>query len=130
MANVIITGCSRGIGFQLAKLFAEKKHQVLALSRNEKPILSLGLDSINAFSFDLQKDEDLVKLVSFLDSSWKKADILINNAGSLLNKPFLDTSREDFRSLYEVNVFGVAAVIRMVLPYMSGSGHVVNISSQ
>lgn len=129
MANVIITGCSRGIGYQLAKLFADDGHQVLALSRNEKPILGLGLDSISAFSFDLQKEEDLVQLKSFLDSQWKQVDILINNAGSLLNKPFMETTTEDFRSIYEVNVFGVAAALRTVLPYMTDSGHVVNISS-
>lgn len=129
MANVIITGCSRGIGYQLARLFADEGHQVLALSRNEKPILELNNDSISAFSFDLQKEEDLEQVKSFLDTNWKRVDILINNAGSLINKPFLETTTDDFKLIYDINVFGVAAVMRTVLPYMSESGHVVNISS-
>jgi len=42
MANVIITGCSRGIGYELALLFAQSGHKVLALSRNDKPIKELN----------------------------------------------------------------------------------------
>ena len=50
MKNVIITGASRGIGFEMAKLFADEGHQVLALSRNEKPISALNHKNIYAFS--------------------------------------------------------------------------------
>ena len=129
MSRVIITGCSRGIGYQLAKLFAEDGHEVLALSRNEKPVQELENGNITTFSFDLQRESDLEKLNSILDTKWKSVDILINNAGSLINKPFLETSSQEFRSVYETNVFGLAAVIRTVLPYLSRQGHVVNISS-
>lgn len=129
MAKVIITGCSRGIGYQLAVLFAEDGHEVLALSRNAEPMLSLGHKQITAFSFDLQQEENLNRLDSILDSDWNTVDILINNAGSLLNKPFIETSIEEFKSVYNVNVFGVVNVLQTVLPYMKKSGHVVNISS-
>lgn len=128
MAQVIITGSSRGIGFELARLFADAGHQVLALSRNAKPISDLDHPNISAFPFDLSKTEDLQELRAFLDT-WPSVDILINNAGRLLNKPFLETSAQEFEEVYRVNVFGVAAVTQMVLPKMTGNGHVVTISS-
>jgi len=54
---------------------------------------------------------------------------LINNAGQLLSKPFAETTMEAFEAVYKVNVFGVAELTRIVLPYMSKGGHVVAISS-
>ncbi len=128
MANVIITGSSRGIGFELAKLFANEGHQVLALSRNDKPIVALGHQNIVTFPFDISKAADLQKLQDFI-KDWKTVDILINNAGRLLNKPFLETSTSEFEEVYKVNVFGVASVTKLVLPKMPKNGHVVTISS-
>lgn len=128
MANVIITGSSRGIGFELAKLFANEGHQVLALSRNDKPISDLNHENISSFPFDLSKEVDLEKLKVFLEN-WKSVDILINNAGKLLNKPFLETSASEFEEVYQVNVFGVTSITQAVLPKMPKAGHVVTISS-
>lgn len=128
MANIIITGCSRGIGFELALLFADEGHQVLALSRNAKPILDLSHPNISAFPFDLCKESDLQKLNIFL-KEWDTVNLLVNNAGMLLNKPFLETTAQEFREVYKVNVLGVAEIVKIVLPMMPKNGHVVNISS-
>ncbi|MBT8181130.1 MAG: SDR family oxidoreductase [Eudoraea sp.] len=129
MANVIITGCSRGIGYELARLFAQSGHKVLALSRNDKPVKDLNEANISAFPFDICKDKDFKKLENFLEDNWKTVDILINNAGQLLNKPFLQTTRKEFEEIYRVNVFGVAELTRLLIPKMSIGGHVVTISS-
>ncbi len=67
MANVIITGCSRGIGYELARLFAQSGHKVLALSRNDKPITELNESNITAFPFDICDDKDLEKVEHFLE---------------------------------------------------------------
>ncbi|MEM8846198.1 MAG: SDR family oxidoreductase [Bacteroidota bacterium] len=128
MANIIITGTSRGIGYELVKLFAEEGHQVLALSRNAKPVLDLELSNVQAFPFDLGNPDDFSKLHSLL-KDWSSVDVLINNAGSFLNKPLLETSLEDFKAVYGVNVFGVAEMTKTVLPKMPKAGHVVTISS-
>lgn len=128
MANVIITGASRGIGFEMAKLFADEGHAVLALSRNINPISELRHKNISCFPFDLSQKDDLTKLAYFL-KDWKSVDILINNAGKLISKPFLETSAEDFETVFRVNVFGLAEVTKTVLPKMSKRGHVVTISS-
>ena len=88
MANVIITGSSRGIGFELVKLFANHGHQVLALSRNEKPVKALNHKNINCFPFDISNPSDLNKIAKFLNKNWNTVDILINNAGKLLKQTF------------------------------------------
>tara|TARA_R110002051_G_scaffold25578_2_gene62482 strand:- start:2027 stop:2707 length:681 start_codon:yes stop_codon:yes gene_type:complete len=129
MSNIIITGSSRGIGFEMAKLFANEGHQVLALSRNEKPISELNHKNITTFSFDISKKADIKKMEDFISQNWASVDVLINNAGKLLNKPFLESSMDEFEEVYRVNVFGVAHITQSVIPYMSKSGHVVTISS-
>lgn len=129
MANVIITGTSRGIGFELARLFADKGHEVLALSRNETPISNLNHRNISSFPFDISKLDDLKRMVGFVDENWKSVDVLINNAGKLLNKAFLDTTDQEFEDVYKVNVFGVASITKSVLPRMNRNGHVLTISS-
>ncbi|MEO1010172.1 MAG: SDR family oxidoreductase [Bacteroidota bacterium] len=129
MKNVIITGCSRGIGFEMAQLFAEEGHRVLALSRNSEPIAQLSHPNIVAFSFDLCDEDDLGKVREFIAGKWQTVDILINNAGRLLNKPFLETTAAEFLEVYQVNVLGAAALVKRVAPLMPRTGHVVNISS-
>ncbi|MBT8187884.1 MAG: SDR family oxidoreductase [Croceitalea sp.] len=128
MANIVISGTSRGIGFELVKLFAQQGHHVLALSRNEQTINALRLPNVNALSIDLADYEAYVKVTQALNN-WGQVDVLINNAGSLLNKPFLETTAQEFEWVYRVNVFGVAQLTKTVLPKMAKNGHVVTISS-
>lgn len=129
MSNIIITGTSRGIGFELVQLFAKAGHHVLALSRNDKPIKALKLKNVNSIPFDLSDVKAYTKVETFIKVNWQKVDVLINNAGTLLNKPFADTSITDFEQVYKTNVFGVAEMTRVVLPFMASGSHVVTISS-
>ncbi|SRX54266.1 SDR family oxidoreductase [Aequorivita sp. CIP111184] len=129
MKNIIITGTSRGIGYEMAKLFFEAGHNVLALSRNSKPISDLKLKNVTALEFDIADESEIVKLSAYLQTSMKSVDVLINNAGFLVNKPFAEITAEEFKRSYDVNVFGVASLMKAVLPLMDKSGHVINISS-
>nr|WP_314834807.1 SDR family oxidoreductase [uncultured Flavobacterium sp.] len=128
MKNIIITGTSRGIGFELALLFANAGHQVLALSR-KVPQGLLGNENITCLSVDLSEESELQKVTDFLASSWKKVDAVVHNAGALLLKPFSETTQTDFENIYRVNVFGVANLTRICLPYLQKGSHVVTISS-
>lgn len=128
MKNIIITGTSRGIGYELALQFAQAGHQVLAVSR-KIPQGLLGNSNITCLSVDLSLEVDLNKVTHFIESSWKKVDVIIHNAGSLLNKPFGEISSEEFENVYKVNVFGVANLTRICLPYLQKGSHVVTISS-
>jgi len=129
MKNIVITGTSRGIGFELAKQFAENGHQVLALSRNTKPLSAINHKNITALSVDISNNDDLNKVTDFIKSTWEKVDILINNAGKLINKPFTEISSEDFLEVYKVNVFGVAEITKLMIPFLQKGSHVVTISS-
>lgn len=129
MKNIIITGTSRGIGFELVQIFAQKGFNVLALSRNEQPVVDLNLQNVTSFSFDLSNEEDYNKVEDFIKANWQQVDVLINNAGALLNKPFAETSISDFEYVYKTNVFGVAEMTRVVIPFMTKESHVVTVSS-
>ena len=127
--KIIITGTSRGIGFELVQLFAKTGHQVLALSRNENPIKNLKLENVSSMPFDLSKGSDYQKVEDFIKNSWQEVHVLINNAGTLVNKPFVETTFQDFEHVYKTNVFGVAEITRTVVPFMKKNSHVVTISS-
>ena len=128
MKNIIITGTSRGIGYELALQCANAGHQVLVLSR-KIPQEFIENENISCLSIDLTKESDLILVENFLSKTWKKADVIIHNAGNLINKPFAQTTQEDFENVYKVNVFGVANLTRIALPYLQKGSHVVSISS-
>ena len=128
MKNIIITGTSRGIGYELALLFANAGHQVLAISR-KMPQTLLENKNITCLSIDLSKESELAAVETFISQTWKKVDVVIHNAGSLINKPFAQLSQQDFEDVYKVNVFGVANLTRVCLPYLQKGSHVVSISS-
>lgn len=129
MKNIIITGTSRGIGHELAIQLAASGHRVLALSRTI-PTTLLGNQNITCLRVDLTNDGDLEVVAEFLrTSNWAEVTAIIHNAGALLSKPFINTTISDFKNIYSVNVFAVAALTQIVLPYLSVGSHVVTISS-
>ncbi|MCG8762740.1 SDR family oxidoreductase [Tenacibaculum finnmarkense] len=127
--NIVITGTSRGIGFELAQKFANQGHNVLALSRNTKPLEVVNHKNITALSVDLSKNDDLKKATDFIKKQWNTVDVLINNAGKLINKPFTELTTSDFEEVYKVNVFAVAEITKQLIPFMQKGSHVVTVSS-
>jgi NAD(P)-dependent dehydrogenase (short-subunit alcohol dehydrogenase family) len=128
MKNIIITGTSRGIGNELALKFANEGHQVLAISRKVCPVLAKH-ENVTCLSVDLSNADELKYITNFLTDSWKQVDVVIHNAGAIILKPFAETSVEDFRKIYEVNVFGIVSLTQIALPYLKPGSHVVTISS-
>ena len=128
MKNIIITGTSRGIGYELALQFANAGHQVLAISRNTPQTL-MEQPNVSCLSLDISVAEDLIQVEKFIAHTWKKVDVLLHNAGSLLHKPFDQISTEEFQSVYKVNVFAVAELTKICIPFMQKGSHVVTISS-
>ena len=128
MKNIIITGTSIGIGYELALQFANAGHQVLAISRNTPQTL-MEHPNVSCLSLDISVAEDLIQVEKFIAQTWKKVDVLLHNAGSLLHKPFDQISTEEFQSIYKVNVFAVAELTKICIPFMQKGSHVVTISS-
>ena len=127
--NIIITGTSRGIGFELALQFADAGHQVLAISR-KMPKSLMEHSNITCLSIDISDENEMEQVEKFVKDSWSnKVDVLINNAGLLVNKPFEQLTTSDFEKVYRVNVFAVAELTRICIPFMKKGSHVVTVSS-
>lgn len=139
--NIIITGSSRGIGFEIAKRFAElDKHNIIAISRNEAGLndlknacIRLNIEAhLYPFVMDLEKiEEDGERLLNFVQEKFTEVDILINNAGYLINKPFEELSAAEINRLFTVNSISPIKLIQLLAPLMRKSeiAHTVNISS-
>ena len=128
MKNIIITGTSRGIGYEMALQFANAGHQVLAISRKTSQVL-MEHENITCLLIDISDENQLQQVHNFVSKTWKKVDILIHNAGSLLHKNFTEISSQEFQNIYKVNVFAVAELTKICIPFMEKGSHVVTISS-
>ena len=136
--NIVITGASRGIGFALAKKFAQTPgNKVFALARTEEKLAKLKSE-IEQFSddtrlfykpFDVMTGDVKNELLPVIKEDMQGIDILINNAGLLLNKPFEELSDADFDLTFGVNVKGVFRLIRDLMPLINKPAHIINISS-
>ncbi|QBQ40036.1 SDR family oxidoreductase [Sphingobacterium psychroaquaticum] len=139
MANIIITGASSGIGFEaVLDLTANKEHNVIALARSADKLRKLHeiASSLNPdggklypAQFDIVFDDYENALLPFVRSKFDQVDILINNAGVLINKPFLETSMEDFAKVFQTNLLGHVNMIQHIAPLMSKGSHIVNVGS-
>ncbi len=139
--NIVITGASQGIGYEVTGLFAEIPESIiLAIARNEKKLKQLQNECSNRnpdsrvvpVAFDLEKILDQsASITDIVLQHVNHIDILINNAGLLINKPFSDTSLQEARKTYDMNLFVPALLIKELLPYMGkkNTSHVINISS-
>ncbi|MES2455271.1 MAG: SDR family oxidoreductase [Bacteroidota bacterium] len=135
--NIILTGASSGIGFEAALEFTlSKENKVVCIARSADKLRKLleiakGINpecTLLPVEFDIVND-DYAALVPFLRDQLGHVDILINNAGALVNKPFLETQPADFYQMFESNVMGHVNMIQHVLPLMGSGGHIVNIGS-
>ena len=125
--TIVVTGASKGIGFELVRFLVSQGHVVYALSRDIKALVAS--EKLHPISIDLTDEESIIKFAEQLNSDQISIDALINNAGSLINQSFSTTTKNDFEAIYRVNVFGLASITRLLLPLISSKGHVVNISS-
>jgi len=139
MANIIVTGASSGIGFEaVLDLTANKEHKVIAFARSADKLRKLHeiASSLNhdggtlyPAQFDIVYDNYPDSLVPFIQSKFEEVDILINNAGALINKPFLASTNEDFAQMLQSNLIGHINMFRHIAPLMKEGSHIVNISS-
>jgi NAD(P)-dependent dehydrogenase (short-subunit alcohol dehydrogenase family) len=130
--NILITGASKGIGYATARKLAENsEHRILALSRNAQGLQQLALTApqITPLVFDITQPNTAILLQQV--EAMGGLDVLLNNAGVLINKPFQELTVSDWEQSFQTNVLGVARLIQVLLPHLerSHSAHVVNIGS-
>jgi NAD(P)-dependent dehydrogenase (short-subunit alcohol dehydrogenase family) len=138
--NVVITGASRGIGYYLSLEFARRgASKIIGISRNYKQLCSLKevchekypKTEFIAVSYDLQNIiQNEPQLAGLIKQHFSSIEILVNNAGSLVAKPFESTSAEEIMRIFNVNYFGPVLLTKNLMGLLkNGNGHVVNITS-
>jgi len=135
--NIVITGASSGIGFEVAFQLAASGHQVFAIARNRVKLEALLKKtksknqgaSLHVIAGDISRAESIGEITNGIKQKADQIDILINNAGSLINKPFESLTNDDWKSMYDTNVFGTVNLIRATLPFLTEGAHILNISS-
>ena len=131
MKNIVVIGTSRGIGKELVSILSEN-NSVLALSRNIDQLTETfkSHSNVTVMAFDISNPNTKDELKSIISSTFDKVDILINNAGTLVNKPILDMTKSDIEHSFNTNVFGLIQSCQAVIPFMEQmGGHIVNIGS-
>jgi len=132
-----VTGAGSGLGFEIVlDLVRKTEHRVVAVSRNAGKLRRLleiarGLNpecNLLPVSFDLVNDEPAL-LEDFVLKSLGTVDVLINNAGQLVNKPFMKTTAEELTRMLNTNVLAHFKLSQALVPFMLKGGHIVNIGS-
>ncbi|WP_427127806.1 SDR family oxidoreductase (plasmid) [Priestia megaterium] len=132
----IITGASRGIGRKVAEQLADLGAKVTinyssSPDRAEevvKEIQDKGGKAI-AIQADISQIDDIERLFLETISAFEKVDILINNAGIMINKPLTEVTEADYDKQFSVNVKGTFFACQQAMKYMEEEGHIVNIST-
>ncbi len=134
---VVITGASKGIGRELAFIFAQKGFNLVIASRSLNLLKELGKEieekhgvKVLAKSTDVGKREECKELIDYAVDSLGSIDVLINNAGIGLYSPVAEMKEEDLERVFYVNFFGSFYCTKYALPYIKeAGGSVINISS-
>ena len=134
----IVTGASRGIGREIAKMLVKEDIQVIANYNNsEKKAIELQEElkkeniNIDIFKADISKREDARKLVEYTLEKYKKIDILVNNAGISEYKMFTEETDSDWNRVINNNLYSAFVMCQEVIPNMihNKNGNIINISS-
>jgi len=133
---ILITGASKGIGFEMVnRLSKDSNNLIIAVSRNtdslNKLVKTKNTHSVLPLKADVTKLSDQKKILKTIKTLGLKLDVLVNNAGHIVNKPFEKITEKELHEVYATNVFGPFRLIQTLLPVMSAKNrsHIVNIGS-
>lgn len=132
--KIVVTGASQGVGYEVVrKLLSESGHEIFAIARNKESLFSLKEYEPNGnyhyMAFDLFEEDYTTDLVPEIVKRIGKVDVLLNNAGLLINKPLKDLTNKDFDDLFTINTKSAFKLVRDLLPYFNANAHIVNIIS-
>ena len=128
---ILITGASSGIGKATAKRLIQDGHTVYSAARRLDQMVDLKAMGGHPIKMDITIESNIQEVVQTIHGQHGALDILINNAGYAIYGAMEDTSLDDARRQFEVNLFGLARLTQLVLPAMRerGKGRIINVSS-
>jgi NAD(P)-dependent dehydrogenase (short-subunit alcohol dehydrogenase family) len=128
---VLVTGASSGIGYDAAQTLARQGHRVYASARRTELMAPLKELGIQVIKMDVTDEESMKEGVETILQAEGHIDVLVNNAGYGFLGAIENVPMEEARRQVEVNLFGLARLTQLVLPYMrkQGSGRIINTSS-
>ncbi|RNL81346.1 oxidoreductase [Nocardioides marmorisolisilvae] len=134
MSRWLITGCSTGIGREIARVALEAGHQVVATARNVEAVQDFVADFRDravAVPLDVTDKAQIRAAFEAADAAFGGIDVLVNNAGYGYLSAVEEGEDSEIRALFDTNYFSVVDAIQEALPRMraQGSGHIINISS-
>lgn len=129
--NILITGASSGIGFDAAKTLAQQGHRVYAAARRVELMEPLKAFGVQVLRLDVSDETSMNQCVEAMIQAEGHIDVLVNNAGYGYFGAIENVPLEEARRQLEVNVFGLARLTQLVLPYMRKQrrGRIINTSS-
>ena len=136
--NIIITGAGKGIGYETVKILCKhKQNHILAIARKMSDLKELISDcrkqtpdaKITPYEFDLNQFDFYPFIAQRMEALLHRIDIIIHNAGRLVNKPFSKTEQGDFDEIFNVNVKAPFFFTQAMLPLINKGGHIVMIGS-
>ncbi|MEX0773835.1 MAG: SDR family oxidoreductase [Balneolales bacterium] len=130
--KILLTGASRGIGYQTALLLASQGHTVVAVARRADKLQELNQkysSKIIPIKADFTKTGDISRLLKEVESLFQTVDLVIHNAGGIKVKPFEELSDDDWQYHLDVNLLSAVRLFRGILPMLSTGSHLLTISS-
>jgi NAD(P)-dependent dehydrogenase (short-subunit alcohol dehydrogenase family) len=130
MKTAIVTGAEQGIGAGLVEAFLKENYKVVATSLHATQALAASSDLV-LVDGDIRNQETAMKTVDAAITNFQTIDVLVNNAGIFIAKPFTDFTATDFDNLVSINLFGFLCMTQLVVKQMlkQKSGCVVTISA-
>ena len=131
--KALVTGGTKGIGIAIVQEFLELGADVLAVARDTKSIQGKLKNSAQLFVMDGDVTSSVFRqqLIQKITENWGKLDVLVNNVGTNVRKKFVDYSEEQYRQLFETNLFSLTEITKLAFPLLQSSGKasVINMAS-
>lgn len=131
MSIILVTGASSGIGKATAQGLLQQGHTVYAAARRVEAMQDLEAQGAIPLRMDITREDDVTAVVERISKEHGAVDVLVNNAGYAIYGSVEETSTDDARAQFEVNLFGLARLTQLLIPAMRqrGRGTIVNVSS-